>query len=158
MAEAQAALLEEQEKEYRAELEREERRRNEARVALQLAVAQPGHDKLEAAIDACEAEGLPEEELANVKQEFNVRIQRHTEELRAEDEKARAAFRAEQTQEHEVAELDGLIARADEAEMREWTTQEKRKHKAASKGGGAGAASKGGARLGLFREIRHPKE
>ena len=83
-------------------------------------------------------------------------------ELRAEDEKARAAFRAEQTQEHEVVKLDGLIARADEAEMREWTTQEKRKHKAASKGGGAGADSKGGARpverLGLFREIRHPKE
>ena len=83
-------------------------------------------------------------------------------ELRAEDEKARAAFRAEQAQEHEVVKLDGLIARADEAEMREWTTQEKRKHKAASKGGGAGADSKGGARpverLGLFREIRHPKE
>ena len=91
-------------------------------------------------------------------------------ELRDEDEKSRAACRAEQTQEHEVVDLDGLIARADETEMREWVrAQLKRK---ASKGGGAGADSgadsKEGARpverrslvqrLGLFREIRQPKE
>ena len=66
--------------------------------------------------------------------------------------------------------MDGLIARDDETEMREWVrAQLKRK---ASKVGGAGADSgadsKEGARpverrslvqrLGLFREIRHPKE
>ena len=104
------------------------------------------------ALDACDAIGLPKEELADAKQELSARQQRYVEELRAEDEKDRAA----------LVKLDGLIARADEAEMREWTTQEKRKHKAASKGGGVGAYSKGGARpverLGLFREIRHPKE
>ena len=75
--------------------------------------------------------GLPEEELASAKQEFNARIQRHMEEqkrvFRVENEKARAY----------------------EAEMSEWTTQQRKKHK---------AASKGGAKLGLFREIRHPKE
>ena len=125
---------------------------------LRAALAQPCFQRLVEALDACEEIGLPMEDLADAKQEFRARQQRYREELRGEDEKAQTAFRAEQTQEHEVVKLDGLIARADEAEMREWTTQEKRKHKAASKGSGAGAGSKGGARLGVFREIRRPKE
>jgi hypothetical protein len=77
-----------------------------------------------------DAKGLPKEELADAKQEFGARQQRYREALRGEDAKAQAALLEEQ----------------------------ERKHKAASKGGGAGAASKGGARLGLFREIKHPKE
>ena len=90
---------------------------------LRAAVAQPCSWRLADALDACEAEGLPEEELADAKRELSARLQRSMEELRVEDEKARAALREEQTQaalpeQYEVAELDGLIARADDAEMR----------------------------------------
>ena len=162
---SQAALLEEYVNAYKSEEEEyarrcalqeaeELRKKQKAMEELRAAIDQPCFRRLAEALDACDAIGLPKEELADAKQEFRARQQRYREELRGEDE--------EQTQEHEVVKLDGLIARADEAEMREGTTQEKRKHKAASKGGGAGADSKGGARrverLGLFREIRHPKE
>ena len=165
----QAALLEEYVNEYKSELEEyarkcalqeaeQLRRRQDAMDELRAALAQPGIQRLEEAFDACEEMGIPANDLASAEQELSARQQRYMEESRAENEKVRAAFRAEQTQEHEVVKLNGPIARADEAEMREWTTQEKRKHKAASKGGGAGADSKGGARFGLFREIRRSKE
>ena len=68
--------------------EREEKWKNEARTALQLAVAQSGYDELgkvdydkictlSNALEACEAgtlehEGLPEDELANARQELQV--------------------------------------------------------------------------------------
>ena len=63
------------------------------------------------------------------------------EELR--EEQIQAALRKEQTQgapleQHEVAEMDGLLVRGDAAEMREWFRKQKRQHKAASKGGGLG--------------------
>ena len=122
---------------------------------LRAALAQPCFQRLVEALDACDAIGLPKEELADAKQEFRARQQRYREELRGED--ALDACDAKGLPEEELVRYcEGST------EMREWTTQEKRKHKAASKGCGAGADSKGGARrverLGFFREIRHPKE
>ena len=61
--------------------EREEQWRNESRAALQLALTQPGHcpavayAKLQEALAVCEADKLPEEELAEAKQELHIRKQ-----------------------------------------------------------------------------------
>jgi len=140
---SQAALLEEYVNAYKSEEEEyarrcalqeaeELRKKQKAMEELRAAIDQPCFRRLAEALDACDAIGLPEEELASAKQEFSVRQQRYLEELRADDE---------------------------------WSTQEKRKLKTASKGSGAGADSKGGASrqgprqaLGLFREIKHPKD
>ena len=156
----QAALLEEYVNAHKSELEEYARRsaleeaeelreKQKAMEELRAAVAQPCERRLAKALDACEAKGLPEEELADAKQELSARQQRYLEELSAEDEKARTALREEKTQAVSPEQHEGLIARAYEAEMSEWTIQHTKKHK---------AASKGGAKLGLFREIRHPKE
>ena len=107
---------------------------------LRAAVAQPCFRRLANALDACEAKGLPEEELADAKRELSARQQRRMEELRAEDEKARAALREEQTQ-------AALLEQHEVAEMREWVKEQKRMHRAGSKGGG----------LGFFLEIKQPK-
>ena len=161
---SQAALLEEYVNGHKSELEEYARRsaleeaeelreKQKAMEELRAAVAQPCFRRVGEALDACDANALPEDELASAKQEFNARIQMHMEEqkrfFRVENEKAQAARREEQTQAVSPEQYEGLIARAYEVEMREWTTQQTKKHK---------AASKGGAKLGLFREIRHPKE
>ena len=208
---SQAALLEEYVNAYKSEEEEyarrcalqeaeELRKKQKAMEELRAAIDQPCCRRLAIALDACDAIGLPEEELASAEQELSARQQRYMEEPRAENEKARAAFRAEQTQEYEVDELEReeLIARGDEAEMRKWlravyarnqapehedveldepiarddetetrkrTAQQKKK---TSKGGGVAASPKEGdrpverrglmQRLGLFSEIRRPKE
>ena len=66
---------------------------------------------------------------------------------------------------HEEVELNGPIARDDKTEVSEWVVQQKKK---TSKGGGVAANPTEGdrpierrglmQRLGLFSEIRHPKE
>ena len=100
---SQVALLEEHAIEFRAELESDAvqeaeqlRRKQNAMEELRAALAQPCFQRLVEALDACDAIGLPKDELADAKQEFRARQQRYREEL---EEKARAAFCAEQTQE-----------------------------------------------------------
>ena len=150
---SQAALLEEHVNEYKSELERraveeteELRERQKTMDELRAAVAQPCCRRLADALVACDAKGLPEEELADAKRELSARLQRSMEELRVEDEKARAALREEQTQAALLEQLEQL-ERGTVAEMREWVKEQKRKHRAGSKGGG----------LGLFVEIKQPK-
>ena len=77
----------------------------------------------------------------------------------------RAVYARNQAPEHEEVELDEPIARDDETETRKRVAQQMKK---TSKGSGVAADPKEGdrpaerrglmQRLGLFSEIRHPKE
>ena len=166
----------------------EEQRKSEARAKLLLALTQPEHcpttayDRLYEALRSCEAWELPEEEVAEARQELCIRKQAFEQdiekELNEEMARRRAARQAEderyevqrkerhraattlsrwwrrQTQDQEAAELNRFIARADEVEMKEWVARQSRKHKAASKGSGDGVAPKSRASPGYLREIR----
>ena len=106
--------------------EREEQWRNESRAALQLALTQPGHcpavayAKLQDVLAVCEADRLPEEELAEAKQELHIRKQ------------ARA-----QALEQERQELDADMARrhaAMQAEEEHYRVQREERRRAVLKG------------------------
>ena len=106
--------------------EREEQWRNESRAALQLALTQPGHcpavahAKLQEVLAVCEADKLPEEELAEAKRELHVRKQ------------ARA-----QALEQERQEIDADMARrhaAMQAEEEHYRVQREERRRALLKG------------------------
>ena len=156
----QAGLLEEYVRAYKSEEEEYARKcalqeaedlckRQDAMDELRAALAQPGIQRLEEAFDACEEMGIPANDLADAEQELSARQQRHMEE-------ARAAFRAEQAQEHEADESDEPIARDDETEMGERVAQQKKRK--ASKGGTRPVERRSLVqRLGLCSEISKPK-
>ena len=134
----------------------------------------PEEEVAEARQELCIRRQAYDQDIDRQNKEFDEDIARRLAARQAEDERYEVQRKEEcraatvlsrwwrrQTQDPELAEMNGLIARADEVEQKEWLDQQRKKWakaaeevKAASKGRGDGAAPKGSARLGGFREIR----